>query len=257
MDFSFSEEQQAIAELAQADLRRQARRHERLRAARARAAARASTASSGARSREAGLLGIAVPEAHGGAGLGFLEVALILEQIGARTRAPIPLLETVVLGALPIAEFGSAAQQRALAAARRGGELVLTRGARTRTGGEPGTRPRRRRATARLALRGAKLCVPAGEIAERVLVPAATGAGTLGVFLVDPRGARRRARAARHHERAARGARSTLDGVQRAAPTTCSATPRAGARIVAWLEPRAIAALCARAARRLRGRRCG
>ena len=51
---------------------------------------------------DAGLLGIAIPEAHGGGGYGFLEVALVLEQVG-RTVAPVPYYESVVLGALPIA----------------------------------------------------------------------------------------------------------------------------------------------------------
>ncbi|MCW2673368.1 MAG: putative acyl-CoA dehydrogenase [Frankiales bacterium] len=43
---------------------------------------------------DAGLLGIAVPEEHGGAGLGLLEVCLLLEQQG-RFLAPVPLWETL------------------------------------------------------------------------------------------------------------------------------------------------------------------
>ena len=43
---------------------------------------------------EAGLLGIGVPEEHGGAGLGLLEVCLLLEQQG-RFLAPVPLWETL------------------------------------------------------------------------------------------------------------------------------------------------------------------
>src|SRR5262249_57607925 len=58
---------------------------------------------------DAGLLGIAVPEQHGGADLGFLELAAILEQIGRRTP-PIPLFHPALLAAPPLAEFGSAAQ---------------------------------------------------------------------------------------------------------------------------------------------------
>jgi len=38
-------------------------------------------------------------------------------------------------------------------------------------------------------LDGVKTCVPAGSLAERILVPATTGASTLGLFLVDPRAA--------------------------------------------------------------------
>src|SRR5262249_18014305 len=42
---------------------------------------------------KAKLLGVAVPEAHGGAGLGLIELCLLLEQVG-RTVAPIPLFST-------------------------------------------------------------------------------------------------------------------------------------------------------------------
>ncbi len=92
-------------------------------------------------------------------------------------------------------------------------------------------------------LRGAKLCVPAGGIAERILVPAATGAGTLGVFLVDPQA---RGVVLEHAltTNAQPDAHLTFDGVQVAAQDVLG-DPRAGARIVAWLEPRAIAGLCA------------
>jgi alkylation response protein AidB-like acyl-CoA dehydrogenase len=57
---------------------------------------------------DAGLVGIAIPEAHGGAGLGLVEVCLLLEQVG-RFVAPVPLWETAV-AALALAH-GSAAQQ--------------------------------------------------------------------------------------------------------------------------------------------------
>jgi 3-oxocholest-4-en-26-oyl-CoA dehydrogenase beta subunit len=43
----------------------------------------------------AGLVGIALPEAVGGAGLGFVEVGLILEQVG-RAVAPVPAAATLV-----------------------------------------------------------------------------------------------------------------------------------------------------------------
>jgi len=50
---------------------------------------------------DAGLLGIAVPEAHGGAGLGVLELCLVLEEVGRHT-APVPALAALALGALPV-----------------------------------------------------------------------------------------------------------------------------------------------------------
>jgi len=58
---------------------------------------------------EAGLVGIAVPEQYGGAGLGLTEVCLLLEQQGRRL-APVPLWETAT-AALAIARFGSEEQR--------------------------------------------------------------------------------------------------------------------------------------------------
>ncbi len=57
------------------------------------------------------LLGLAVPEEHGGSGLGLTEVCLVLEQQG-RFVAPVPLWATVVLGAMPVTRFGTPEQCR-------------------------------------------------------------------------------------------------------------------------------------------------
>src|SRR5687768_16892709 len=54
---------------------------------------------------DAGLLGIASPVAFGGMGLGFLELCVLLHEIG-RAVAPVPALPSLVLGALPIAAWG-------------------------------------------------------------------------------------------------------------------------------------------------------
>jgi alkylation response protein AidB-like acyl-CoA dehydrogenase len=51
---------------------------------------------------EAGVLGASLPEEVGGSGLGFTETCLLLEAQG-RSVAPVPLLETVVENALPLA----------------------------------------------------------------------------------------------------------------------------------------------------------
>jgi len=59
---------------------------------------------------EAGLLGVAVPEALGGLGFGSVELGLVCEQLG-RVVAPIPLVATTC-AAMLIAEAGSADQQQ-------------------------------------------------------------------------------------------------------------------------------------------------
>jgi alkylation response protein AidB-like acyl-CoA dehydrogenase len=89
---------------------------------------------------DAGIAGIAIPEGAGGAGLGFIEVGLILEQVG-RSVAPIPAAPTLVTSyvlaknsAFPQALEGVADGSTILTAAfegevigrRQGDELVLT-----------------------------------------------------------------------------------------------------------------------------------
>jgi alkylation response protein AidB-like acyl-CoA dehydrogenase len=134
---------------------------------------------------DAGLLGIALPEAHGGAGLGFLEVALVLEEVG-RTAAKVPYFASIVLGAMPIAEFGSPEQQGQWLPKVVSGEAVLTAAL-----VEPRRAPSAPATTATRsgdgwALSGEKDFVPAGLDASLVLVPAATDDGVT-VFLVDPK----------------------------------------------------------------------
>ena len=48
---------------------------------------------------EAGLLGLAVPEAYGGEGLGLPEVGVLLRETGARAKH-LPVWETLCCGAL-------------------------------------------------------------------------------------------------------------------------------------------------------------
>jgi len=245
VDFSFSEDQQQVAELARKILAERAS-HERQRALE-RAGAPRFDRELWRELAQAGLIGIALPEEHGGGGLGFLELALVLEEVGRRT-APVPLFESALLGALPVAEFGSPEQKRTILPRVATGELVLTAALH-----EEGGDPQRPATTATpvgskdgsqgWTLRGSKLCVPAGAIAQRILVPAAIGEGALGVFLVDPE-ARGVSREEVQTTNSQPDAHVSFDGVRVTAQDALG-EPMAGARIVAWLEPRATAGLCA------------
>jgi len=239
MDFSLSEEQDDLKGLAEQVLQGELT-HERLK-----------EVEGGddnfdrelwAKLAEAGVLGIAVPEAHGGGGLGFLEAAVVLEQVG-RTVAPVPYYATVVLGALPIAKFGSDAQQAALLPAVVAGDSIITAAL-----FEAGADPLKPVTTAKRdgdgwVLDGMKDCVPAGPIADRVLVPASTDDGRVIVAIVDP-GAkgitRERQDTTSHHPEA----RLTLQGV-RVAEGDVLGTAENGAEALAWIIDRATAALCA------------
>jgi len=60
---------------------------------------------------EMGWLGAVVPEAQGGAGLGYLELVLIAEEIG-RALAPIPFSSSVFLATEALLLAGSAEQKK-------------------------------------------------------------------------------------------------------------------------------------------------
>jgi alkylation response protein AidB-like acyl-CoA dehydrogenase len=133
---------------------------------------------------DAGLLGIGLPEASGGAGLGFLEVGIVAEQIGA-TVAPVPFVPSSV-AALAIAEFGDEAQKSRWLPGVANGETILTLALQEPNNDEP-TAPTTRADVGRdgWRLTGAVHCVQAVHLAQAMLVAARTGVG-VGLFLVDP-----------------------------------------------------------------------
>ena len=59
---------------------------------------------------ELGWLGIPFPESLGGAGMGFAELAVVLEALG-RNLAPEPFLSNVLLGGQTLLLAGSESQQ--------------------------------------------------------------------------------------------------------------------------------------------------
>ena len=73
---------------------------------------------------ESEMLGLAIPESYGGAGMGLTELCLLLQQVG-RTVAPIPAIETLV-SALPLGEFGSPEQKDRFLGAIARGRSILT-----------------------------------------------------------------------------------------------------------------------------------
>src|SRR5256885_6007019 len=130
---------------------------------------------------KANLLGIALPETVGGLGFGFLDLCMVLREVG-RYVAPLPMVPTLVSAALPIARFGTDAQ-RAVLSKVVAGDLLLTAAL-----VEYGSEPERPATTATREgdgwrLDGLKGSVPAAAAAELVMVPARVDDG-VGVFLV-------------------------------------------------------------------------
>lgn len=181
MDFRFDETQQAITDLADQVLT-DASTHERLRELE-RADGPRFDRELWASLAETGVLGAFVPEAHGGAGLDLTALGGVLEVAG-RTSAAVPLWETLALGALPVAEFGDDTLAGEVLPAVAAGELVLT-AAWHEDGSEPlvPTTVAERRGEDWF-LTGTRICVPAGAVADAVVVPAAIEGGSVGLFLV-------------------------------------------------------------------------
>lgn len=124
---------------------------------------------------EAGVLAAAFPEHVGGSGFSLLEQCSVLVEVG-RAVAPVPYLASIVLGASAIARFGDSEQHERWARPAATGDLVLTVALDAETPVRAVERP-----GGRWALTGTLTTVPAGPIADLVLVPADTC-----VFLVTP-----------------------------------------------------------------------
>jgi alkylation response protein AidB-like acyl-CoA dehydrogenase len=135
---------------------------------------------------ESEMLGLAIPEQYGGAGMGLTELCLLLQQVG-RTVAPIPALETLVCTALPIAEFGTPELRDRFLGGIAQGRTILT-AALVDTKSRDPLRP------AALAkadgdgwrVTGQFTNVSYADRATRILAPARTADGATVVLLVDP-----------------------------------------------------------------------
>jgi len=239
MDFNLNEEEQAIHDLT-AQILGDKSTHERLRQLTAdddRIDAEAWAALA-----EAGVLGAAVPEEHGGLGLGYLATAMALQQVGA-TASPVPLLSTAVMGAMPIAEFGTDAQKAAFLPSIADGSVIVAAGLY-----EEGTLPAEPETVAvadgdGYRLDGVKPMVEAGLDAGMLLIPAKTADGSCAVFLVSTDAAG--VTATRVDVTTRRPvARVELAGVQVGADALLGDGTTPGAEIVQWIELRAQTAIC-------------
>ena len=130
---------------------------------------------------KANLLGIALPESAGGLGFGYLDLCLFLREVG-RYVAPLPAIPTLVAGALPIARFGSDAQQAVLAKVASGD--VLLSAALVEMGADPlSPTTTATRDGDGWRINGTKSNVAAASVAELVLVPASVD-DSVAIFLV-------------------------------------------------------------------------
>ena len=128
-----------------------------------------------------GWLGAAIPEEHGGLGLGRLELCVIAEELG-RAVAPIPFASTVYILAEAVMMAGSEAQKAAVLPGIAAGEVI---GALATSEGPGALSASGIRASVEGGkLSGTKIPVTDGGIATHALV-LARERGQLGLFLVD------------------------------------------------------------------------
>ena len=134
---------------------------------------------------EAGLLGVAIDEQYGGMGFGFETLCLLVEEVG-RTVAPVPVIPALVSAATSLQKFASDDLKQQLLPGLVNGEHLLST-AMVEPSNEDCTAPK---TTAEFAngqwqVTGHKHCVPFASRAKAVLLTAYTANG-LAVFVVDP-----------------------------------------------------------------------
>ena len=124
---------------------------------------------------ELGWLGLVIPEAYGGSALGYVDLVLVLEEMG-RVVLPSPFIWTVMV-AEAINRAGSEAQKKALLPKIAAGELIATIAWMEPSGlwGPDGITAAARQNGSDFVIDGAKLFVNDGHIAGCMLVAARTG----------------------------------------------------------------------------------
>jgi 3-oxocholest-4-en-26-oyl-CoA dehydrogenase beta subunit len=238
MDFTFTEEQETISKLA-ADVFERRATPERL----TELEASEFRYDAGLWKELAGLdlLGAALPESLGGNGGGFLELGVLLAEVGSAV-APVPAYPTLLLGADSIARHGSPEQQQRFLPGVIDGSRILSAGLH-----EPGqSDPTRPVTTARhdgvtWRLDGIKELVSFGQLADTLLIPASIDDGETGLFLVptDAQGVEIRPVVTTNREPHADvfldGASVSVDADRLDGPDS----------LVEWLYTRALIGLCA------------
>jgi alkylation response protein AidB-like acyl-CoA dehydrogenase len=188
-----------------------------------------------------GWLGLSLPEDAGGAGLGMVETAIVLEEMG-RAAFPGPYLPTVLAGTAIATAGGQAQRARWLAAIAQGNaratvafmeqDLAL---------GLDATATQAERRGGGWVLGGVKQFVPWAHVADLVLVPARAPEG-LTLFLVDLRARGASVTPLTGMDLTFRTARLTLSGVEVGADAVLGAPGQAGPLLDGLLRRGAVGA---------------
>ena len=139
---------------------------------------------------EMGFAGVLAPEAFGGSGLGHVETAVIMEEIG-RNLTPSPFLSTAVLGVSALVQSGSPAQNYAYLPQIIAGDLLTALAVDEGSKHAPRkTALKAERSGNGFRLSGTKAFVVDGHVADLIIVAGRTGGAPgeregLTLFLVE------------------------------------------------------------------------
>ena len=125
---------------------------------------------------ELGWLGLVFPEHYGGEGLGFVELAILLEEMGG-VLLPGPYFSTVVMAGMAIADAGSEGQKRRYLSDIARGRIIATL-ALTEPSGRwdpAGIETTARSDADEFVISGTKLYVPNAHVSDYIVVAARTG----------------------------------------------------------------------------------
>ncbi|MDO8567863.1 MAG: acyl-CoA dehydrogenase family protein [Dehalococcoidales bacterium] len=142
-----------------------------------------------------GWQGLVLPEKYGGGGMSFLDLAVLLEEMG-RGCLPGPFIPTAILGGLSILEFGTDEQKKAYLPGIAGGDSIFTM-ALTEADAQYSAASMMLKATADkddYVLSGTKVFVPDAHIADYIICVARTAAqgkpdAGITLFIVDAKAA--------------------------------------------------------------------
>ena len=136
-----------------------------------------------------GWMGLVFPEKYGGSGMSFLDLAVLLEEMG-RACLPAPFFSTVVLGGLPILDAGSEQQKQEYLPRIASGAIIFTL-ALNEASAQYDADSVEVKAVAdkdTYIINGTKLFVPDAQVADYLLCVARTkekGEKGITVFIVD------------------------------------------------------------------------
>src|SRR4030095_13843491 len=137
-----------------------------------------------------GWMGLILPEEVGGSGLDFVDMVVVLEEMG-RTVLPGPFFSTVILAGVAIAEGGSQKQKETHLPKIADGSLKATLANLEPSGrwDADGIQLQAKPAGGGYTLDGTKLFVPDANVADLFVVtgraPGTKGADGISLFLVD------------------------------------------------------------------------